>query len=672
MASHTRPKRRSLHGSTLLEEPLVLSTPTRLVGAPGTVLRGSYRDALVRVRSEVTIEGVAVERIARSDGSPSWGSCVVVESGGVLVMRGCRLTGAAHGYLVDPAMKLRTEESWMHAGVDVRGTGHAHLLDCLIEDCPGAGASASIFPADDRPNLVLEATTIRRCGVGIRVQAQARVRLEGGTVEAVSKDAISVEGGRLNASRTRVVSPGGTGILATGGVTELDGVRFAGVAGSAIWAEREARLEGREVVVEDCAGSAVVAKGRAQVTLRGASLSRWGCNGIEVAAAATLDATQVTLEGAGIATIRAMDAGRAKLDGCTLRGAPTWALFADAVAEVVLEATSLPAGRVELRGAARAEGAPAEAWDLVRWTEELAARGPNIDAPARSEVARRIELVAKSGRLALDPGALVSLCSLLPQWGEVGLAAPPAMLRTLGRTALGAAVIDLFAIPGACLAILADRSLLLVTREMQVVWRTRLAHVGQRVFASGPYLGVLACADPWNHGLSVHRVADGAQLGTLPVSGLLSAVKLGSTTVVFSDEATGHPTDRCSLRLEWPLGAAPAQATMVGHAGTAPAGENDWVSGEVRWPGGSATRASGGVFAIQGGSPRTANAITGRGSLVLLATDLLRLYDDNRLLAVLGERDVAALAADDLAWAGTRTGELVCLEIGEVDHGAAS
>ena len=79
---------RELSGVIELAEPMTLTEPTTLRGP--AVLRGSCRDALVYARAEVVLEGVHVERTPRPDGTPSWGSCVVVEGAAVATLRGCR------------------------------------------------------------------------------------------------------------------------------------------------------------------------------------------------------------------------------------------------------------------------------------------------------------------------------------------------------------------------------------------------------------------------------------------------------------------------------------------------------------------------------------------------------------------------------------------------------
>lgn len=638
---------RELSGVIELAEPMTLTEPTTLRGP--AVLRGSCRDALVYARAEVVLEGVHIERTPRPDGTPSWGSCVVVEGAAVATLRGCRVTGAAHGYLVEPGTSLQPGESWVHAGVDVRGTGHATVDACEVEDCATPGLSASIYPADDAPNLLVRGGGVRRCARGVAVMAQARAELTGLVVEAVADAAVHVDGGRLITTDLVTRGCGGDAICAQDGSVRVKGGTFDDIGGSAVVANKAAKVVITGARFGHAQRSGVTTRDEASVTLTDAHLGACGINGLEAVGASTLSFTTSTLDAVRDAALLAQDAAVLRVDRCNLPPTATWAVWADVAARVELRETPLPQGAVDAYGAATVTGATSTPWDLATWKERLGER--TWAASIRQRIAQAIT--------AKDPEAARQLA--LPQWAELGVWTPPITLTPVSTTTLGHPVTALAVWEDGCVVALADNTVARLGPDGAVVWRARGA---LRTFAlvAAPD-AVLAVGTA-----SVRALAagDGATLGDLITYEAPTALALGPPISLVLWDDSGHPTDRCARLQRWTPGeATPAHAEVVGHAGELPDLPYAWVAASARWPGGVATR-SGDTW-ISGGSYHKGAAITGLGDLLIVGSDQLRAYRDAALVAIAPLGPVTALAAGARVWAGTAAGLVVQLAVEGAD-----
>lgn len=631
---------RQLEGVVDLDEPLVLTEPTTLRGP--AVLRGSCRDGLVYAHAEVVLEGLHLERVPRPDGAASWGSCVVVEGAGVATLRDCRVTGAAHGYLVEPQTALRPGEAWVHAGIDVRGKGHAVVEDCAVEDCATAGLSASVFPADAAPNLVVRGGAVRRCVRGIAVLAEARAEVTGLSVEAVSESAVYVYGGRLIVTDLVVRACGGDAISAQDGSVRVKGGTFEGVGGSAIVAAKAAKVVVTGARFPDPQRSGVITLDQASVTLTDVHIGACGIHGLAASGASALTVTTSTLTSVRDAALLARDAATLHLDRCTLPASATWAVWADVAAKVSLRETPLPAGTADALGAAEVTGLVTAPWDSATWTQQLGERA--YDAPTRQRVAAAIDTAEGVPRAELR------------QWAELGTWTPSTTLHRVSTTQLGANVTALAPWEGGCFVALADDTVARLGPDGAVVWRMRGP---RRPFALVPMpAGVLVVGAA---GLRALAASDGAQVGALPV--VPSAIALGDPISVVTWDDTGHPTDRSANLLRWTPGdSAPPPAEVVGHAGELPDLPYAWVTAQARWPGGEAKRS--GTTWVSGRSYHQAAAITGLDDLLFVGDDKLRAYRGDDLVAVDPLGPITALAADGLhVWAATRDGEVAQVEV---------
>lgn len=634
---------RELSGVIELAEPMAITEPTTLRGP--AVLRGSCRDALVYARAQVILEGVHVERTPRPDGTPSWGSCVVVEGAGAATLRGCRVTGAAHGYLVEPGTSLQPGESWVHAGVDVRGTGHATVEGCDVEDCATAGLSASIYPADDTPNLIVRGGAVRRCARGVAVMAQARAELTGLVVDAVTDAAVHVDGGRLITTDLVIRDCGGDAICVQDGSARVKGGAFDGVGGSAVVANKSAKVVITGARFGDAQRSGVITRDEASVALTDVHLGACGVNGLEAVGASTLSFTTSTLGAVRDAALLAQDAAVLRLDRCNLPPTATWAVWADVAARVELRETPLPQGTVDACGAAAVTGVTPTPWDLATWRQRLGER--TWAASIRQRISQAIT--------AADPEVARQLA--LPQWAELGVWTPPITLTQVSATPLGHKVTALAAWEDGCFVALADNTVARLGPDGAVVWRARGA---LRTFAlvAAPD-AVLAVGTA-----SVRALAavGGATLGDLPTSDATAALALGPPISLVLWDSSGHPTDRCARLQRWTPGeATPPHAEVVGHAGELPDLPYAWVAASARWPGGAATR-SGDTW-ISGGSYHQGAAITGLGDLLFVGSDQLRAHRGAELVAMAPIGPVTALAAGARVWAGTAAGLVVQLAV---------
>lgn len=637
---------RELSGVVELAEPMTLTEPTTLRGP--AVLRGSCRDALVYARAEVILEGVHVERTPRPDGTPSWGSCVVVEGAGVATLRSCRVTGAAHGYLVEPGTSLQPGESWVHAGVDVRGTGHATVESCDVEDCATAGLSASIYPADNTPNLIVRGGAVRRCARGGAVMAQARAELTGLVVDAVTDAAVHVDGGRLIATDLVTRDCGGDAICVQDGSARVKGGTFDGVGGSAVVANKSAKVVITGARFGDAQRSGVITRDDSSVALTDVHLGACGINGLEAVGASTLSFTTSTLGAVRDAALLAQDAAVLRVDRCNLPPTATWAVWADVAARVELRESPLPQGTVDACGAATVSGVVSTPWDLATWKQRLGER--TWAASTRQRIAQAIT--------AADPEAARQLA--LPQWAELGVWTPPITLRQVSATPLGHPVTALAVWEDGCFVALADNTVARLGPDGAVVWRARGApRTSALVAAQDTVLAVGAA--------SVRSLAagDGATMGDLPTSEPTAALALGPPISLVLWDSSGHPTDRCARLQRWTPGEATPAPEVVGHAGELPDLPYAWVAASARWPGGVATR-SGDTW-ISGGSDHKGAAITGLGDLLFVGRDQLRAYRDAALVAVEPLGPVTALAAGARVWAGTAAGLVVQLAVEGAD-----
>ncbi len=642
---------RELSGVIELAEPMTLNEPTTLRGP--AVLRGSCRDALIYARAEVILEDVHVERTPRPDGTPSWGSCVVVEGAGVATLRGCRVTGAAHGYLVEPGTSLQPGESWVHAGVDVRGTGHATVEGCEVEDCATPGLSASIYPADDASNLIVRGGAVRRCARGVAVMAQARAELTGLVVDAVTDAAVHVDGGRLITTDLVTRDCGGDAICAQDGSARVKGGTFDRVGGSAVVANKSAKVVITGARFGDAQRSGVITRDEASVTLTDVHLGACGVNGLEAVGASTLSFTTSILGAVRDAALLAQDAAVLRLDRCALPPSATWAVWADVAARVELRETPLPEGTADAFGAATVTGVTTAPWDLATWKQRLGER--TWGARTRSLIAEAIH--------AADPAAAGQMA--LSQWAELGVWTPPITLNQVSTTPLSHKVTALAVCEDGCFVALADNTVARLGPDGAVVWRARGAlRTFALVAAQDTVLAVGAA--------SVRALAagDGATLGDLPTSDATAALALGPPISLVLWDSSGHPTDRCARLQRWTPGEATPAPEVVGHAGELPDLPYAWVAASARWPGGVATR-SGDTW-ISGGSYHKGAAITGLGDLLFVGSDQLRAYRDAALVAIEPLGPVTALAAGARVWAGTAAGLVVQLAVEGADAPAES
>ncbi|MCK6503634.1 hypothetical protein L6R53_09580 [Myxococcota bacterium] len=619
-----------------LAAPLRIDRPLTLQGGDGVTLRGHARDALVVVTSPgVILSDLRLERRPHPDGRPSWGSVVVVEGPGDLLLRRCELVGAADAFAVEPQATLAPGEAWRHAGLDLRGTGHATVEDCGLQDHSQA-VSVSIFPADARPNL--RGRGLRICGAqtAVAVMADARVQLDDLRVEAGVDVALRLD----NGSRLR-----GAGLVVAG-------------ARVACWVDGQARAELSRVDLSAWA-AALVVRDRAQAQVRGGRLA---ClpppagaergSGVEAHGAADVRLEAVTLQGAAVA-LWARDGAGIQAAAVQLAGAPPdWLAWAD-VAAVIEVDPDLPGAR-GCAGLARVTGAQATAWDLATWADTLAPRAAHTRPELRRAMVEACQAAWEASPAALPAELRAPLRALLFQWqerGAEGLRGPPLLVpRT--DTPLPAKVVALAADQDLVFASLADQTLRAWDPQGQERWRVRCP--------ASPHLlardGRLLAMDARGRALRAFDARDGAALGTVSTRAAVVAIALGPTVELCTQDTDGHPTDRSTWRERWSPPAAQTQADCAQQGPTLLPGAWHWVAPDQ---GGAGPTRRGRVFAPGIGELDGGVVMMVDGRAVVADDHALRVYGPGAaILAALPIPGVTALAAGTCLWLATREGRL--------------
>jgi len=561
-----------ISGELRIDTPRVLDSPTTMRGEPGATIVGHARDALLVVRSRVVLEGLTLRRVDRPDGSPSWGSLVVVEEGGALELRDCKLEGAAHGYLVEPETTLLATEAWTHAGLDVRERGRAVARDCVFEGC-SIGASASIYPKAEEVDLELQDCTFRGCATALRVTAAAQADVQRCAATGPGAVAYEFSGSSLKLHRCDATGFDQAVVAKSGRLRVSRGTWSDCRVG--LISEGDADVRAHTTRIKASTGAGVVAKGRSGVHLRDVRVEGSSGNGLEAVEAATLHAKRGTVDAAKAALL-AMDAGQLTLDGTTLGGTPEWAAYADAVAQVDPADAALPPGKVEARGLARAGETQGPGIDLDGWTDLLTTR-----ADWRPELRRA---TGPRWRAAGAPEALVAA------WVEAGgpgvhahaaftgrdhrpapvLLGPP---RRLAR--LSGAIVALEALPEGCLAATARGTIAVVGPDGTKA-RGRAPRDCQALVV-GPSM-VAALAGRSAYSIRTVRLfdLDLDELGEHTPHSPISALRLADPVELIWTDDTGHPTDRCAGRTVWSPPAPPSEPVIVGHAGFIPSEPWTW------------------------------------------------------------------------------------------------
>lgn len=354
----------------------------------------------------------------------------------------------------------------------------------------------------------------------------------------------------------------------------------------------------------------------------------------------------------------ALDASAVRLNGCTLAPGAEWAAYADFAAEIELSTTALPAGKVEAWGAAQIPSATTEPWSFQTWTEKLSER--TFDLDTRERVAAR--LAGRCPRTGLSDEDSARLQALLPAWGELGTTTPSTLIRCAMTTTLGHAVVALASVPGGCIVVLSDRSVIRLAEDGSVVWKTRAPKsIASLVVGAGWVIA--ATVENATRTLAAYDLEKGTHAGSLSYTGALAAMSFGPPLRLVLWEDTGHPTDRSTLVQTWNPGDPPAASEVVDHAGVLPNVALDWVQGRVTWPTGGAVRSGSDHWIVDGDGHYKATALTGFGATVLAGSDRLRAFRAGTQLALVDLHQVTALAGGNCVWAGTATGEIARLEI---------
>ncbi|GDX79389.1 hypothetical protein LBMAG42_12000 [Deltaproteobacteria bacterium] len=630
-----------------LDEPPVVETlridkPLSLVGVEGAVLRGFARDALLRVLSpRVVIENVRFERIPRSDGTPSWGSGVVVEDAGHATLRCCAFTAAADAWVVEPQGTLLPGEAWTHAGLDVRGTGHAVVGDCRFEGCSTA-LSVSIYPADKVANLVARGVVIEGGLLGVKALANARVSLRdlsvgGGTDTAVKAD---------------------NGAQLTGADWKVQGARVG------IWMDDKASLK-LENVGLDAETAGIVVRANASATIKGGRIAR-AYAAAEVHGMGELRLADVEIGGVKLG-IWACDAASAVADTLRFTGdPPEWGAYADCAATVTSDAP-LP-GECSSAGVASVSGGTCAPWDRATWVATLRDRtnrfSPSVRAALSSAYQRRLH--AAPG--ALTEPELSSLIDAIFQWGELGengLREPLAVaLRPVHRFAIPSDVAAMVVVGETAFVSHADGKLRAWSEAGELLWTVACKPARALVAANG----VLVVIIP-NHSSEILRAFDpetGALKGSACTGANVAAMALGSTIELSTYDSTGHPTDRCTYRERWTLPDTKAPTECMAQGAELlppPAGfaQWDWVSPDMGGPG--RVRA-GRVFAPGCGEVPGLAVAQIAGFTVVALEEALRMFDaERKIIAVFREPGVGLLAMGRYLWLATTGRELSIREI---------
>lgn len=637
-------------GSTLeigLDEPPIAETlridkPLSLVGVEGAVLRGSARDALLRALSPgVVIEGIRFERIPRPDGAPSWGSGVVVEEAGVATVMRCAFAGAADAWVVEPQGKILPGEAWTHAGVDVRGTGHAVVEECRFEACSTA-LSVSIYPADKAVNLVARGVVIEGGFLGVKVLANARVSLRD----------LSVSGG----ADTAVKADNGAEVR--GADWTVRGARVA------IWVDEKASVKLKNVDL-DAETAGIVVRATASASLTGGRIAR------AYAAAEVHGLGQLRLSDLEISSVKlgilACDAASAEVEALRFTGdAPQWGAYADCAASVTSDAP-LP-GECSSAGVAMVTGGTCVPWDHATWVATLRERTTRFSAPLRAALSTAYQRRLRAAPGALTEAELSSLIEALFQWGELGEAGlaeiPAVALKPVHRFAIPAPVAAMVVLNDRAFVSHADGKLRAWSEAGDVLWKVACPAAKAVVAANGWLVAIIP-----NHSSDVLRAFDpatGHPRGAVSTSANVAALALGPTIEISSYDSTGHPTDRCTWRERWtpPDTKAPNECMAQGaELLPPPAGiaRWDWVSPDM---GGIGRVRPGRVFA-PGCGELPGNAVVQIDGLTVVAQDdAVRVFNaESAIIAVIREPGVGLLTMGRYLWLATKGLDLSIREI---------
>jgi len=614
-----------------LAEPLRIERPLTLGGGQGAVLRGHARDALLVVTSAgVTISDLRLERSPCPDGAPSWGSAVVVAGQGELHLVRCSLVGAADAWRVEPGATLAPGEAWRHAGLDLRGTGHATVEDCACEE-NGQAVSVSIYPADDRPNLQVRGLRISGGDTAVAVMADARVQLADLRVEAGVDIALRIDG-HSHLQGTAVT---------------VHGARVA------CWVEGQAQVElsGADL---SAVAAALVVRDQARVRLRGGRLAcdvappsgtRGSC--LEAHGVASVRLEALVLEGAAVA-LWARDGARVQVEGAQLAGAPPdWLAWADLAAVIEVE-EGLPGTRAGV-GLARVTGAMPAAWDLGTWAETLRERGQGTRPELRRAVVEACRVALAANPTSLPAADRAPLLDLLFQWQELGEATPEAAQRLVpGVEALLPAEVAALAASGdQVYASLSDQTLRAFDAQGQERWKVRCPS-SPLLLAGG---GLLLTLDARGRTLRAFDADSGTPRGVVTARATVVAIILGPRVELCTNDTDGHPTDRSAWREHWTPPEPETQAEYVQQGPALLPGSWDWVAPDM---GGAGPTRPGRVFAPGFGDfPGQAIAMLD-GRAVVADADTLRIFGPGAtLLAALPLPGVRALAAGAQLWLAT-------------------
>ncbi len=566
----------TIEGTRTLADALVLEEPTTLRGTPGACIEGHIRDALIRVRAKVTIDNLEIRRTARPDGTASWGSLVVVEPGGELLIRECRLVGAAHGYVVEPAAKWGAHESNVHAGIDARGTGRAVVAKCSFENCC-IGASTSAYPRAEHVNLEVEHCTFHGCPTGVKASAAGRAKARRCACVGPGSRAYHAEMGELHLDRCDA-SAYDTGLTADSGKLHVKGGTITG-ARLGLRADRDAVISVRGVAITGSTGAGVSAADRSNVDLRETTVSASEGNGLEVQGVASLRAKGGSVE-SPLATLLALDAGRLTLEGVTLGGTPEWAAYADVAGVIEAPNCTLPPGKVEARGSGRATTAVGPGLDTEGWIAALTARGDWLADQRKASVSMWTgadnALVAAWAEAGTAGVAAFAAFSGRPAGPAPLLLGPPTPLAKLGRAGVNAIV----GVEGGCLVACTDGTLARVGAD-GVAARGKTATSCVALVHRPPH--VIALSRGSTHsvlGLTLHDTSL-ERLGDTAVYAPLVALRVGDPHVLISADDSGHPTDRCTWRQAWRPPGPPTNPEAIAQGAFIPEEPWDWTG--LQW-----------------------------------------------------------------------------------------
>ncbi|WP_326659245.1 right-handed parallel beta-helix repeat-containing protein [Streptomyces canus] len=338
-------------GSVVLRAPwgtaLTVTAPECLL--TGLVLRGADpMEALVRVEDAagLSLEDCRlghgrIEVLGSPDGSGAHANAVLdLDSdlaaeladplgGGVLVLRGTRLSGA------------------QHTALHLAGDARARVEDTVIESVDGIGAVLS-------GTAVLLAERLRiqeNSGSALRVRDGARLLVRDARLVGAGRNGVLVQDtaeALLTECRIEGVARSGVQVSHEARA-ELTDCRITGAGGHGLEAGDLARLTARGCHVLDPAGHGLLAAGAAMVTLADSLVARTGGSALHLDERAVAVVTGCRVTGSGEHALAAAGSTRAEITLTTLAGARACGAQVDDEAQVVLAAVRVEDGETGVR-----------------------------------------------------------------------------------------------------------------------------------------------------------------------------------------------------------------------------------------------------------------------------------------------------------------------------------